>query len=130
MPILQFDFSRDYRLDAEIVVPLTIRNGVHSVSFLAKVDTGAAYCIFKREYAEALGLDPDGGEPLRLEFADGSPFNVNGHHITIEVAGASYDSLVYFGLTRRNVLGRIGWLNRFRAGIVESQTHLYLAFEG
>jgi hypothetical protein len=61
MPVsLEFDNTHKYTEAADgINVPITLAIGSQSVDLLAKLDTGAAHCIFERKYAEILGLDPD-----------------------------------------------------------------------
>jgi hypothetical protein len=44
----------------------------------AKLDTGASFCIFQREYAEALGLDVASGERISIGTATGT-FIAYGH---------------------------------------------------
>lgn len=42
-------------------VPITLAIGSQPVDLLAKLDTGAAHCIFERKYAEILGLEVESG---------------------------------------------------------------------
>ena len=60
----QLEFSSLHSYDpgkSGISVPVTLRAGEASVSFNAKIDTGATYCIFQRLYGEHLGLDIERG---------------------------------------------------------------------
>lgn len=113
-----------------IEVPVVLRIGELGVEFHAKVDTGAQYCAFERSYGERLGIEIERGIALDLETARGEQFRLYGHYVTIEVLDYEYDCMVYFaqddGL-RRNVLGRIGWLDHFRVGIIDYDCNLYLA---
>lgn len=55
---LEFKTSYDYSNDGEsIVIPVVLRSGANQVSVAASVDTGASFCLFGAEIAEALGLD-------------------------------------------------------------------------
>ena len=86
--------------------------------FPARLDTGAALCVFERGYAETLGLAVETGTPLRFSTAIGS-FDAYGHMVTLETLGYSFDVTVYFAAEEsftRNVLGRRGWLDRVRLG--------------
>jgi hypothetical protein len=50
--------------------------------------------------------------------------------VTIEVLGLQVESVVYFfadDQINRNLLGRTGWLDRVRLGLVEYDRQLYLA---
>ena len=53
-----------------------------------------------------------------------------GHVVELEVLGLKVESMVYFfGDERmnRNLLGRAGWLDRIRLGLVDYDGELYLA---
>ena len=77
-----------------VEVPVTLRVvGARAVRLLAKVDTGASFCIFQREHAEELGIDVERGVP---DFS-------------------------------RNVVGRLGWLQYFRLGLIDHDTALFLS---
>jgi len=74
MPVsLDFDAAHHYTeaLDG-IEVPITLSTGRQSVELLAKLDTGAAHCIFERKYAEMLGVDVDSGRLQRFRTVAGS----------------------------------------------------------
>lgn len=56
-------------------------------------------------------------------------FDAYGHTLTLETLGYSFDVTVYFAAHEsftRNVLGRRGWLDQVRLGIVEYEGRLYL----
>ena len=56
-----------------------------------------------------------------------------GHELTLETLGYSCDVTVYFAAHEsftRNVLGRRGWLDQVRLGIVEYESKLYLSRYG
>jgi hypothetical protein len=112
-----------------ITVPVILRSGAGSVDCDAKVDTGSSYCVFRRLYAEYLGLDIEGGIPQRISTVTGS-FLAYGHEVTLSVLGIETTTTVYFaadeGFTR-NVLGRQGWLNVVRLGLVDYEGKLYLS---
>jgi len=53
-----------------------------------------------------------------------------GHLVALEVLGLSMESMVYFFAEERinkNLLGRTGWLDRIRLGLVDHDQTLYLA---
>lgn len=96
---------------------------------MAKVDTGAQYCLFKREHGEQLGLDLEAGVSITLDSL-GGPLEAFGHEVTIQTFDMTFRSLVYFGKypgLRRNILGRIGWLRNIALGIVDYDALIYLA---
>jgi hypothetical protein len=59
-----------------------------------------------------------------------SAFEAFGHEVEISVLGIVTNALVYFfadPAIDRNVLGRIGWLDRVRLGLVHHDSKVYLA---
>ncbi|HEV3202078.1 MAG TPA: hypothetical protein VGZ73_29470 [Bryobacteraceae bacterium] len=53
-----------------------------------------------------------------------------GHMVTLTVLNIEFESMVYFFADERinkNLLGRIGWLDRVRFGLVDHDEELYLA---
>jgi hypothetical protein len=54
---LDFDAQLDYEeTSAGILVPVRLINGDRSLELRARLDTGAADCLFDRSYADNLGL--------------------------------------------------------------------------
>ena len=127
---LDFDTLHAYGTNKDsLEVPVTLRLGQTTVSFPAQLDTGATFCVFERGYAEALGLAVETGSPLRFSTVVGS-FDAYGHTLTLETLGYSFDAMVYFAADEsftRNVLGRRGWLDQVRLGVVEYEGQLYLS---
>lgn len=59
-----------------------------------------------------------------------SRFEAFGHQVTIDVLGIETTTMVFFFADRditRNVLGRKGWLDRIRLGLIDHDQELYLA---
>ncbi len=53
-----------------------------------------------------------------------------GHVVLIDTLGIKFESTVYFFTNpgiRKNLLGRVGWLDRIRLGLVDYDQMLYLA---
>ncbi|MGI8670298.1 MAG: retropepsin-like aspartic protease, partial [Aridibacter sp.] len=111
-----------------ITVPIKILSGEKEVVFDAKIDTGSSHCIFRRKHGERLGLKIESGEFHEFSTATGN-FSAYGHEVNISVLGISLYSKVYFAseeFFNRNVLGRIGWLDRVQIGLVDYEGKLYL----
>lgn len=107
---------------------VTVRLGGSEVHCLAKIDTGSSDCIFRRFQGELPGVDIERGDPRDFSTATGS-FMAYGHAVALIVAGMEFDSVVYFASSEdynRNVLGRHGWLNRVRLGLIDYKGNLYL----
>ena len=111
-----------------ISVPIILRLAGREAQCLAKIDTGSSDCIFRRFQGELLDLDIERGDPRDFSTATGS-FKAYGHAVTLIVAGMDFDSVVYFAAHEeynRNVLGRHGWLNSVRLGLVDYEGKLFL----
>ena len=127
---LEFGRLHDYPSSDETVsIPVELRSGSNYVPVVASVDTGASFCIFGAEIAEALGLDLTSGIRKRFSTAN-SGFDAYGHEVEITALGVVTHSTVYFfadPMITKNVLGRTGWLDRVRLGLVHHDAKLYLA---
>ena len=126
---IDFETSHSYAgRDDCIALPVVLQVGEERVDFVASLDTGASHCLFQRSYAEALYLDVEGG--LRKVFATATGrFEAYGHEVTISALDIDVQSLVFFfadaGILK-NVLGRLGWLDRVKVGLVDHNQLLYV----
>jgi hypothetical protein len=114
---------------AGISLPVSVRSGPLSIELQAKVDTGSTFCVFERRHGERLGLDIESGTPERIGSVMGS-FTAYGHEVTLAVLGIETTATVYFAAQEhfpRNVLGRAGWLDRVRLGLIDYDGRLYLS---
>ncbi|MFN7923713.1 MAG: hypothetical protein U0Q16_26665 [Bryobacteraceae bacterium] len=85
--------------------------------------------MFGAEIAAALGLTLERGIRLRFRTATGG-FETFGHEVEIAVLGVTTNAMVYFfadPMIDKNVLGRIGWLDRVRLGLVHHDSKVYIA---
>lgn len=130
MPRLEFSESVQYTVDSRgIALPVSLSFAGKRTSFPASIDTGAANCLFARKRGEAIGLNLESGDPRRFRTATGS-VTAFGHTVTIETLGLACDSVVYFfedSRLQHNLLGRTGWLDRIRLGLVDYEQTIYLA---
>ena len=93
-----------------------------------RLDTGATHCIFKREYGELLGLNVEAG--VRKQFGTASgPFIGFGHEILLCTLGFEVTTIIYFAnfTYPRNVLGRHGWMQQMRIGIIDYDGSLFVS---
>jgi hypothetical protein len=124
-------FSTQYKYDTlkiGVTVPVTLRLNGDTVDFEAKVDTGAENCIFEKIHGERLGLIIESGREQIFSTAAGI-FTAYGHELTINVLEIEFDSTVYFAKEdsfTRNVLGRQGWLDRVKLGLIDYEGKLFL----
>ena len=118
----------DSHTGIEVPISLSTQTGV-SVHLMAKLDTGADFCIFRREYAEQLGIVVEDGRSQIFRTVTGT-FNAFGHTLTLGCCGWEFDSEVFFAAMpdfRRDVVGRRGWLQNFRIGIIDHDSVLLLS---
>jgi hypothetical protein len=125
---LEFDGDFEYKeISAGILVPIRLIHGDYSVELSARLDTGAADCLFDRSYADILGLSGSGIE-REYRTVTGS-FKAFGHEVTIETLGLEWSALVFFhamGNPAHAFVGRRGWLDRIRLGIVHYEQRLFV----
>lgn len=127
---LSFNAFHEYDPGREgITVEVLISANRQRARLHAKIDTGAQHCIFHRFHGESLGLEVEKGHPQRFHTATGQ-FLAYGHNVTLSVLGLEFDSMVYFAADEsfpRNVLGRYGWLQQVRLGLIDYEGKLYLS---
>ncbi len=127
---LEFDEIYEYNtLKSGITVPIKLAAADYQVGFTAKIDTGSSHCIFERKHGQQLELNIENGIELNFNTATGN-FRAFGHELTLTVLGIETFSTVYFAESDyfdRNVLGRIGWLDRVKIGLIEREGKLFLS---
>jgi predicted aspartyl protease len=130
MPAIEFSRTHSYLPAGDgISLAVFLSAGAEKVKLLAHVDTGASHCLFERRYAELLNLDVETGDPMAFRTATGR-VEAFGHLVTIETLGLNFESVVYFFADERinkNLLGRLGWLDRIRLGLIDHDGLLYVA---
>ncbi len=125
-------FDTQHRYNDSLIgieIPATLRLGDEVVFCQAKVDPGAQVCLFKRDLGETLGLDVESGYYIELDSLGGT-IPAYGHYLALETLGMEFESVIYFAANynlRRNLLGREGWLQKVRLGIVDYEATLYLS---
>jgi hypothetical protein len=127
---IEFEVSHEYDTrEVGIAVKTKITHGKEFVEFYAKVDTGSSYCIFERIHGENIGIDIESSSEIKISTATGS-FPAYGHELTLSVLGIEAVSIVYFAKEEsftRNVLGRQGWLDRVKLGLIDYDGKLFLS---
>lgn len=126
------NFAQRYQydsLEAGITLDTILRYGNEEFQCKAKVDTGAQYCLFKREIGEVLGIEIESGIKRDLGTLRG-PLTTFGHELTLGTLGFFFDTTVYFAKDEglpRNLLGRHGWLMLLRLAIIDYDAEIYLS---
>ena len=129
------EFTGTYEYDTRLVgitVPVFLFNGTKNAEFKAKIDTGSSFCIFERKHGERIGVEIESGEEIRISTATGY-FTAYGHNLALIVLDIETISTVYFAKEEsftRNVLGRQGWLDRVKLGLIDYEGKLLLSAYG
>lgn len=125
--LLEYDPGKN-----SITVPVALQVGSNLIRLAAKIDTGSSHCIFQRDHGENLELDIESGYPITIDTVTGS-FGVFGHPVTLVMDEFEFEVMVYFAKDpafSRNVLGRHGFLNLVRLGLIDYDGKLYLSRYG
>jgi hypothetical protein len=105
---IYFEIEYDYdTLETGVVLPAVLSFGEEFSNVRAKLDTGAAFCVFERKHGERLGLDIESGMPLRMITAT-APFDTFGHRVNLSVLGIETESTVYFAAEESFYLNILG----------------------
>jgi hypothetical protein len=127
---ISFDKTYEYEtLKTGVTVLAVLKFGDKDADFEAKIDTGATHCFFERKHAERLGIKVESGEEMRISTATGY-FSAYGHNLSLTVLGIETTSYVYFAKEEsftRNVLGRQGWLDHVKFGLIDYEGKLFLS---
>lgn len=127
---LTFDKTHYYNtLKPGITLTAILHYGPESVECEARLDTGSSHCIFKRAHGELLGLDIESTVAENIGTVTGS-FKAHLHTVTIEVLGIRSEATVYFAADEhftKSVLGRVGWLDRVKLGLIDYEAKLLLS---
>jgi hypothetical protein len=129
MPKISFRIEYQYKDERGILLPVALRYAGRESNFFARVDTGAAFCIFQRLHAETVGIVVETGAPMRISTVTGG-FLAYAHRVALSVLGIDVEATVYFAedpAMPRDVLGQTGWLDRLRIGLVHHDRWLYLS---
>ena len=127
---LTFEKTHYYNtLKPGISLTAILHHGQESVECEARLDTGSSHCIFKRAHGELLGLDIESTVAENIATVTGS-FQAHPHTVTIEVLGIRTEATVYFAAHEqftRSFLGRVGWLDRIKPGLIDYEAKLLLS---
>jgi hypothetical protein len=127
---LQFEMSYYYGSSPDgLDIPTRLGVADLSVDVIARLDTGATYCIFERKYADMLELDIESGRLQRFRTVAGS-FAAHEHEVNLQTFSVAFSASVFFAQDttfNRNFLGRTGWLDRLRIAIVDYDHMLFLS---
>jgi hypothetical protein len=126
---VEFDVRYNYEeADSGILLPVRLVFASQQVELRARLDTGASDCIFDAHYADLLGIEITSGLERAYRTVTGS-FRAFGHEVTLMTLGLEWNAIVFFydsGNPSNAFLGRRGWLDRVRLGIIHYEQQLLL----
>ena len=130
---IEFSTIHEYdTLKTGITLPVTLVYNSLTIDFEAKLDTGSSHCIFERRFGENLGLEIESGTLEKFGTATVG-FFAYGHEVMLSVLDVENYSTVYFAKEEsftRNVLGRQGFLDRVKLGLIDYEGKLLLSAYG
>ncbi len=116
-------------LNTGVTIEAILRYGDLQTKCLAKVDTGAEFCLFERGVADDLEIDVKSG--YREKFSTlGGGIVAYAHEVELETLGLRFQSYVYIAesyAVNRSLLGRQGWLQLIKLGLDDYRSELYLS---
>jgi hypothetical protein len=128
-PLTFRDHRKYHTRDGKPSVQAILSFGPNRVECVAYIDTGATVCLFQRELADDLEIDVESGTLIRLSTLTGSLL-AYGHELTLQTGELAFQTTVYFakeyGL-QRNLLGKFGWLQLIRFGIVDYDEEVFFS---
>jgi len=130
MKQLTFAEELPYEDDEDgIPISVVLTYGDKTIRTDAKVDPGAAVCLFSYEDGFDLNVPIEQGIPITLGGLTGT-LEAFGHEVTLQTGHLVFQSIVYFSKypnLPRNLLGRRGWLRNPRMGLIDYDNLLYLS---
>lgn len=100
------------------IIPLRVTIGSRSVQYEVLLDSGADFCIFDGDIADALGIDTHAGEPLSFGGIQQAAHIVAFlHTVTLEIGGHAVQSHIGFSYdiakNGYGILGQRGFFDQF-----------------
>jgi len=127
---ITFSDRFNYSQYDDLIFPIALSSDIQTqILVRVKLDTGSTFCVFQPSYAELLEIEIEKGNLQRIRTATGS-FTAYGHEITMIVGELEWQAVVYFAEDEFfpvNVVGRVGFLDRLKIGLVDYEQLLYLS---
>jgi hypothetical protein len=131
-PSFAFDYSAPARHVRGVYLPVTLASGAQQTHVMLRVDSAATYCVLERPWAAYFGLIWDEGNPVSIGTAVGG-FQAYLHVLSLQIDRFRWEAPVAIaefesppGAIPRQVLGLVGFFDRFRVTIDEQDEHIML----
>ena len=128
---VEYKYKESYRFFPKVgevpAVSMNIAANGKSLDLLAIIDTGSANTIISPDYAVALSIEIENGEPKQFHTATGEKFLAYAHQMEIRILNEFLRFQVYFPdqVFHRCLIGR-DLLNEMQVGVKESHSTVYL----
>ncbi len=128
---LEFSTLLKIALDENgLIVPLTISAPIKDRQIQAYFDSGATYTVLPRWLGDDLGFDVESGTPTNLRTGSGV-MQTYLHYTTFFLGELSFGDvpvcIAKYHDFNRCLLGREGWLQAVRFGLVTYDNQMYLS---
>lgn len=126
----EFEKREIYKsFDTGITIEAILSYGGLTVNCEAKVDTGAQVCLFSRDSADILEIDVESGYREKFRTLAGTVVAYE-HEVSLETLGLQFQTNIFFAESyeiKRNLLGRHGWLQLLKLGLVDYDSTIYMS---
>jgi hypothetical protein len=120
-------YARGIFLEVDLMAPTSAIAGIR-----VRVDSASSFCVFGHQWAEALGLDWEAGDPITISTAAGT-FSARQHEVTFRLFDFEWTAWVAFAewdtippSSARDVLGLTGFFDHFLVAIDDQAEIIYL----
>ena len=127
-----FEYSAYTRRVRGVYLPDTLRMENRPAHLVVCVDCASTYCVLERPWTDYFGLMWDSGDPVHIGTAVGG-FQAYLHVLGIQIDRFSWETPVAItefeslpGAVPRQVLGLIGFFDRFRVTIDDQDERITL----
>ena len=128
-----FEYSAYARRVRGVYLPITLTAGGHTAHLVVRVDCASTYCVLERPWAEYFGLSWESGDLIHIGTAVGG-FQAYLHTLGMQIDRFSWETPVAIaefeslpGAVPRQVLGLIGFFDRFRVTIDDQDERVTIA---
>jgi hypothetical protein len=128
-----FEYSLYTRRVRGVYLPVTLTVGDRTAHLVVRVDCASTYCVLERPWAHYFGLAWDSGDPIYIGTAVGG-FQAYLHVFGVQIDRFSWETPIAIaefeslpGAVPRQVLGLVGFFDRFRVTIDDQDERLTIA---
>jgi Aspartyl protease len=121
--IIRFNYKNSQG-QLEPIIPIGISLGGVWRGLNFYVDSGATFTIIQAKFAKKVGFDYETGEVINIQVGNGASIKVFLHSLEVQLGNERLVSPIGFSNqlgVNFNVLGKVGFFDRFKVCFQESQ---------